>query len=324
MRDTAELNSVLQFMKDNWITKTEMVYLFRSFGSVASMLPKGGDAIWGNTTWIPDKTTGMNKGYMITFGEMPSAPINVSEGELQAIAKCDKDDATLEMTMNSSSISEIASTSYTLNQAIDLIRKVAPFYMKKVDEFYSFGVAKDPSKKKYDDKRYWANPLETTLPKASKMKLYCLYGFGQATERAYHYHANDGECPSIPISINTGVNNASIDLNYGVQLGEGDATVPLISLGYMCVKGWKEKRFNPAELPVITREYKHTPPDIFKEAGRREILDTVLRGGAATGNHVDILGNYGFIEDIIRISSGELLEDRILSKVKEYSDRVHL
>jgi hypothetical protein len=32
----------------------------------------------------------------------------------------------------------------------------------------------------------------------------------------------------------------------GVLTTSGDATIPLISLGYMCAKGWKEKRFNPA------------------------------------------------------------------------------
>jgi hypothetical protein len=32
----------------------------------------------------------------------------------------------------------------------------------------------------------------------------------------------------------------------GVVTLSGDATVPLISLGYMCIKGWKNPRFNPA------------------------------------------------------------------------------
>lgn len=57
----------------------------------------------------------------------------------------------------------------------------------------------------------------------------------------------------------------------------------------MCVKGWKINRFNPAQIPVITREMDHQP----------EFLD--LRGGARTAglvcevevlniDHVDILG----------------------------------
>lgn len=67
-------------------------------------------------------------------------------------------------------------------------------------------------------------------------------------------------------------------------MGEGDGTVSLLykpgfsaefltihrSSGYMCVKGWKIDRFNPAKIPVITHEMDHEP----------EFLD--LRGGPKT------------------------------------------
>ena len=42
------------------------------------------------------------------------------------------------------------------------------------------------------------------------------------------------------------------------------------SSGYMCVKGWKIDRFNPAKIPIITHEMDHEP----------EFLD--LRGGPKT------------------------------------------
>lgn len=57
----------------------------------------------------------------------------------------------------------------------------------------------------------------------------------------------------------------------GVKFGLGDGTVPLLSLGAMCVRGWKDDRWNPARIPVITHEFKHEP----------EGLD--LRGGARSG-----------------------------------------
>jgi len=60
-----------------------------------------------------------------------------------------------------------------------------------------------------------------------------------------------------------------------------DGTVPLISLGYMCVKGWKDSLYNPAGIKVITREYYHETASSFD-----------LRGGSKTADHVDILGNY--------------------------------
>lgn len=41
MRDTAELGSVLDFVKDNFVSKDDILGIFRSFGSVPSMVPKG-------------------------------------------------------------------------------------------------------------------------------------------------------------------------------------------------------------------------------------------------------------------------------------------
>lgn len=40
----------------------------------------------------------------------------------------------------------------------------------------------------------------------------------------------------------------------GVKTGEGDGTVSLLSLGAMCVEGWKHKRWNPAGIKVVTVE----------------------------------------------------------------------
>lgn len=45
----------------------------------------------------------------------------------------------------------------------------------------------------------------------------------------------------------------------------------MLSLGAMCVEGWKRKEFNPAGVKVVTREQSHRP----------EALD--LRGGVTTG-----------------------------------------
>jgi phospholipid:diacylglycerol acyltransferase len=86
---------------------------------------------------------------------------------------------------------------------------------------------------------------------------------------------------------------ALIKQEKGVYMGEGDGTVSLLycsniplsltsyrSSGYMCVKGWKIDRFNPARIPVITREMDHEP----------EFLD--LRGGPRTAGfliHVQLL-----------------------------------
>lgn len=52
----------------------------------------------------------------------------------------------------------------------------------------------------------------------------------------------------------------------GVQLGDGDGTVPLLSLGLMCRKGWAPGgRLNPAGSPVVTREYKHRTVSMLQD-----------------------------------------------------------
>jgi phospholipid:diacylglycerol acyltransferase len=40
----------------------------------------------------------------------------------------------------------------------------------------------------------------------------------------------------------------------GVKMGEGDGTVSLLSLGAMCVEGWKRPRWNPAGINITTVE----------------------------------------------------------------------
>ena len=40
----------------------------------------------------------------------------------------------------------------------------------------------------------------------------------------------------------------------GVKMGEGDGTVSLLSLGAMCVEGWKRPRWNPAGINVTVVE----------------------------------------------------------------------
>lgn len=43
-------------------------------------------------------------------------------------------------------------------------------------------------------------------------------------------------------------------LKNGVKTGEGDGTVSLLSLGSMCVEGWRRKRWNPGGIKIITHE----------------------------------------------------------------------
>jgi len=123
--------------------------------------------------------------------------------------------------------------------------------------------------------------------------------------------------PTTRFVIDKTVNDPRLLLEFGVQNAEGDGTIPLLSLGYMCVEGWvKHKRFNPWNVTCINREYQHIPLSLLQD----------IRGGPYTADHVDIMGNYHLNEDVIRIVSGkqEEVEERILSPIREFSAKVKI
>lgn len=61
-------------------------------------------------------------------------------------------------------VEELASREiFNADDLVEVLRKVAPKLMARGDENWSFGIADDPSDKKYNHYKYWANPLETTL-----------------------------------------------------------------------------------------------------------------------------------------------------------------
>jgi len=121
------------------------------------------------------------------------------------------------------------------------------------------------------------------------MRVFCLYGVGKSTERAYHFDQSpvpksgplspssspvmgtdgaqeesgngaNGERSSLLTkrsSISNRVSSPNASTFAGVVLNDGDGTVPLVSLGYMCVEGWQDRSRNPAGVRIVTKEYQH-------------------------------------------------------------------
>lgn len=158
------------------------------------------------------------------------------------------------------------------------------------------------------------------LPNAPDMELYALYGVGIPTERAYVYKlAQPAEC-YIPFQIDITADGVSKNscLKDGVYNVNGDETVPVLSAGFMSAKAWRGKtRFNPSNIKQYIREYNHAPPANFLE-GR----------GTQSGAHVDIMGNFALIEDILRVAAGatgeELGGDRVYSDIFTWSKKIDL
>jgi phospholipid:diacylglycerol acyltransferase len=188
-------------------------------------------------------------------------------------------------------------------------------------------------------KMAWLDPTITPLPYAPKMKIYCLYGVGLDTERMYIYkiHKEDRRSSLMPDYVNKSVNDKSrvvdvdlpfvLDLNvddpernikHGMKFTDGDGSVPLVSLGYICGDAWTRKNsgLNPGGTKVVTVEYKNqqefTPDDPF-------------RGGPRSADHVDILGNLDMTEDFLRVVSDfkPRTESRIVSKLREVAEEIN-
>ena len=85
MKDTAQLNAFAVYGLERFLGKDERCEIFRSMPGASSMLPKGGNAVWGNRTWAPDDRPGqtVSFGTFINFRESNStqSPSNLTVEE---------------------------------------------------------------------------------------------------------------------------------------------------------------------------------------------------------------------------------------------------
>lgn len=361
-RDIAVARAIAPGVLDNDIfhlqTLQHVMRMTRTWDATMSMIPKGGNTIWGDLDWSPEegyspskrkkddnlatsegnnevrpedpKRNKVNYGRIISFGkdvaEATQSDINridfrgAVKGSNIANTSC-RDVWTEYNDMGVGGIKAVADYKvYTTDDVIDLLHFVAPKMMARGDAQFSYGIADDLNDPKYQHYKYWSNPLETKLPDAPEMEIFSLYGVGIPTERAYVYGVTPYADCNIPFQINISANVGKEDscLRDGVFLVDGDETVPVLSSGYMCAKGWRGKtKYNPSGIPTFIREYDHAPPSNFLE-GR----------GTQSGAHVDIMGNFALIEDVMRVAAGQtgkdLGGDRVYSDIFEWAEKINL
>ncbi|KAL1200905.1 putative phospholipid:diacylglycerol acyltransferase 2 [Cardamine amara subsp. amara] len=346
-------------------TLEHLVRMSHSWDSIVSLLPKGGEAIWGGIdspveeghtciyskrkssqpslndlhkqnfsikpeSWVKEPT---KYGRIIAFGkrasELPSSQLsNLNIKELSRGGSTSNDSTSCGEfwseynELSRESIVKVAeNTAYTATTVLDLLRFIAPKMMRRAEAHISHGIADDLDDPKYGHYKYWSNPLETKLPDAPGMEMYCLYGVGIPTERSYIYKlsTSSGKCKSsIPFRRDGSMDGDDMCLKGGARFADGDGSVPVTSAGFMCAKGWRGKtRFNPSGMDTFVREYKHKPPGSLLESR-----------GAESGAHVDIMGNVGLIEDVLRIAAGasgqEIGGDRVYSDLITMSERISI
>ena len=243
MKDTAQLNAFAVYGLDKFLSRNERAEMFRAMPGISSMLPIGGDSVWGDENGAPDDRPDQN----VTYGKFLSFR-HLNSTQLP------KKNLTVE-----------ESRAYLFNNTED-------WYSEAVLSSYSFGVAHKREEVEENQKipRKWSNPLETRLPKAPNMKIYCFYGIGKETERAYYYREDNEPGSKNDVMLDTAASflNPDVDhvADHGVVMGEGDGTVNLLSTGYMCNKGWRMRRYNPSGIKITTYEMPHEP-DRFSPRG---------------------------------------------------------
>ena len=303
MRDTAQMNAFAVYGLEKFLSKEERAEIFRAMPGISSMLPLGGNAVWGDLDWAPDDKEGQEHSY--------GSFLNFRDG------------------MDWSGVATGApKKNFTVDDAMrHLLETTEDWYSKQLKGSYSHGVAhtKAEVEANEQDHRKWINPLETRLPLAPSLKIYCFYGVGKPTERGYYYrptpplsdpilaHPSSPSTRSLNMTIDTALTQGLVD--HGVVMGEGDGTVNIVSLGYMCNKGWKDiRRYNPAGVKVTVVEMPHEP-EMFNP-----------RGGPNTADHVDILGRQSLNELILRVVAGrgEDIQESVVSDIKKYAEKVRV
>lgn len=315
MRDTAMLGN-LGGMVEQIFSRRLRVDLFCTWGSLWSMLPKGEETIWG---------VGAD---MCPHGRSADDPLcPVDELSPMLVMTDSLDESQKEVLLQNSSKPGllgdfISKQRHYTKDSIDFLRSFAGGIGSEIsgNKLHSFHGNEKPSS------RTWHDPSRTPLPHAPNMKIYCMYGTGVETERAYYYKRNlDGGDPNLdtdiplPVLLDGQVFDEERNVSYGVRFSDGDGTVPLVSLGYICVDAWQRKNsgLNPSNSEVITREYRNQYEFSLEDPGR---------GGPRSSDHVDILGNLDMLSDFLKVATGfreSEVNPKIESRIVEIANEIN-
>lgn len=295
-RDTAQMGAIQYAIVELLFGKEQRRELFKTWTSALHLLPKGGSRFWGG----PESGTGCPNPISATSKTLPSvsSAVTISASLFsRSFCRCR---AGSRRAMVSILHRKTGRTRNLSGPEIHArVKSGVSEHSKKVLDRILSPVAVEDT---------WTNPLLSPLPHAPELSVYLFYGTNIPTETAYFFIEGPGEA----LEIHKGAkgNESKSGFSSGVFLDEGDGTVPLISCGYMGVKGWKTKRLNPSGAAVVVKEYVHVPS--------KSILE--VRGGPFSSQHVNILGNHEVISDLLVVASGGQVPPRITSNIQNLPD----
>jgi len=332
MSDTVFMGGIGNVI-EHFIPRKARKDLWSSWGSLWAMLPKGGDALWNTGADLESTTKNSDYDFNKHFFVMSK-----NEGEgliINEVPMCNRDellDPSSEPVVNEALQQFSSREGHSAQQLIDFLLKWGGGMGPDISptKLHSFNYVK----REKPSSRTWHDLTQTPLPYAPNLKIYCMYGVGIETERAYVYKRNPGEQRSFmddnssdngntqivdpPFILDTSVEDPENGIIHGIKYADGDGSVPLLSLGYMCAGPWrnKESGLNPSGSKIIIREYDHRP---------EFTVDDPMRKGPFSSEHVDILGNVEMMEDLMKIVTDhevETMEDKILSDINGIVRRI--
>ncbi|XP_012573333.1 phospholipid:diacylglycerol acyltransferase 1-like isoform X1 [Cicer arietinum] len=198
-------------------TLQHLMRMTRTWDSTMSMIPKGGDTIWGGLDWSPEEyyncsakkqknndTSGafkndkanivkknINYGRLISFGK-DNAELHSSKLERLDFRECLKgrnfantsscDVWTEYHDMGVEGIKAVVDyKAYTADSILELFHFVAPKMMKRGGGHFSYGIADNLDDPKYNHYKYWSNPLKQhyQMPQIWRFTLCMELGFLQ-------------------------------------------------------------------------------------------------------------------------------------------------
>jgi phospholipid:diacylglycerol acyltransferase len=311
------------------------------------MLPKGGDALWSVGADSPESVSS-DSADTCTESTIPSKfqeaikrnifvmTDNEEGGSTKGPMECNRDellDHTTEPTVNKVLQKLSSGVGHTTQTVLDFLLAWGGGMGPTISPVKLYSFDQDPDEEQ--STRTWHDITKTPLPHAPNMKIYCLYGVGVDTERAFFYKRNPGEqglfavdnssegrnfqkAADPPFILDTSIEDPENGIVHGIKYSDGDGSVPLLSLGYMCAGPWRDHNsgLNPSGSEVIIREYKH----------RTEFaVEDPMRKGPNSSEHVDVLGNHDMLADFVKIVSGEdadSVTDNIISDIKGIVKRI--
>ena len=376
-RDFTHVTGLLAKLVDAVLSPGMRRRLLRSWGSAQSLLPMGGDVVWGDALGAPDDppaaaaalpasndtaaasdeddensstseaiyggdapvTTSDSLSYGLVLQRLaeggdapgPAGGIGVAAGEagqcVAADGEADSSAGSGECAAEGEGVVEAASTETSLRRVSAEATMDSDAFGLWFDQGAPWQRDTTAAALLQPEEEAWHNPLLSALPFAPNLTIHCLYGVGKPTERAYAVRASDA-ADTPPLAIDRRVNGRSangVTVSNGVLLADGDGSVPLLSLGYMCAGGWRRRMSNPSGSKVVTREYRHHA----QEDSSLESLTKPLARSPRSADHVDILGNHELLSDVLALVSrgsdpaGDIeVRERFLSDMRSISARI--